>query len=92
MKFERLYTKDTKDVYSGIQFKYSKSEIKNIDGSVVFSTENVETPSTWSQVATDILAQKYFRKAGIPAKLKKGAKSKEHRTQHYENWLDTEFQ
>ena len=71
MKFERLYTKDTKDVYSGIQFKYSKSEIKNIDGSVVFSTENVETPSTWSQVATDILAQKYFRKAGVPAKLKK---------------------
>src|SRR5262249_4700647 len=52
--------------YSGIQFEPRKSEIRNPDGSTVFLMENVMVPDHWSQVATDILAQKYFRKAGIP--------------------------
>ncbi len=47
------------------------SEIRNPDGSVVFKLEGVEVPDSWSQVASDVLAQKYFRKAGVAAKLKK---------------------
>jgi ribonucleoside-diphosphate reductase alpha chain len=70
MKFSRHFTNGSKNLYSGIKFQYTTSEIKNMDGSIVFRAENVETPDFWSQVATDILAQKYFRKAGIPAKLK----------------------
>ena len=71
MKFKRHFTRDNEKLYSDIEFQYSKSEIKNMDGSIVFKAENVETPNFWSQVATDILAQKYFRKAGVPVKLKK---------------------
>ena len=70
MKFNRHFTNGNKNLYSGIKFQYTTSEIKNMDGSVVFRAENVETPDFWSQVATDILAQKYFRKAGVPVKLK----------------------
>ena len=47
------------------------SEIRNPDGSVVFHPDNVEVPASWSQVAADVMAQKYFRKAGVPARLKK---------------------
>ncbi|PWN07147.1 vitamin B12-dependent ribonucleotide reductase [Rhodohalobacter mucosus] len=72
MQFERLYTKsDWKNPYGKIKFEKRKSEIKNPDGSLIFQMENVIVPSSWSQVATDIIAQKYFRKAGVPAKLKK---------------------
>ena len=71
MKFNRHFTNDKKNLYSDIKFQYTTSEIKNMDGSVVFRAENVETPDFWSQVATDILAQKYFRKAGVPVKTKK---------------------
>ncbi len=70
MKFNRHFTDENKNLYSGIKFQYTTSEIKNMDGSIVFRAENVETPDFWSQVATDILAQKYFRKAGVPVKLK----------------------
>ena len=70
MQFKRHFTNDREDVYSDIKFQYTTSEIKNMDGSVVFKAENVETPNFWSQVATDILAQKYFRKAGIAKYLK----------------------
>jgi len=54
-------------------FHEAASEIRNPDGTLVFSMPNVEVPNTWSQVATDIIAQKYFRKAGVPAALKKVA-------------------
>src|SRR5205807_2248473 len=57
--------------YAGINFRRTNSEIRNPDGSVVFRLDNVEVPDSWSQVASDVLAQKYFRKAGIPARLKK---------------------
>ncbi len=62
----RLFTKEGSDVYSGITFERRSSVIKNADGSIVAEIEDVEVPSFWSQVATDILAQKYFRKTGVP--------------------------
>ncbi|MDX2065549.1 MAG: vitamin B12-dependent ribonucleotide reductase [Fimbriimonadaceae bacterium] len=70
MKINRHFTEAGQNPYAGIQFEGRKSEIKNPDGSVVFSLENVMVPTTWSSVATDILAQKYFRKAGLtPGKV-----------------------
>src|SRR5216683_517907 len=71
MRIERRYTKDGQSAYAGIDFRLTTSEIRNPDGSVVFKLENVEVPEFWSQVASDVLAQKYFRKAGVPARLKK---------------------
>lgn len=71
MKFTRNFTKaEWKTPYDGIRFETRKSEIKNPDGSRVFFLDNVIVPETWTQVATDIIAQKYFRKAGVPARLK----------------------
>ncbi len=67
MKIRRHYTAAGKCPYDGIRFEPRKSEIRNPDGSTVFLMENVLAPAHWSQVATDILAQKYFRKAGIPS-------------------------
>jgi ribonucleoside-diphosphate reductase alpha chain len=71
MRIERRYTKDGQSAYAGLEFRLATSEIKNPDGSVVFKLDNVEVPESWSQVASDVLAQKYFRKAGVPARLKK---------------------
>lgn len=71
MKIERRYTKSGQDAYQGLDFRKAVSEIKNPDGSIVFRLEGIEVPSSWSQVASDILAQKYFRKAGVPVALKR---------------------
>jgi ribonucleoside-diphosphate reductase alpha chain len=71
MRIERCFTKEGKDAYSEIEFRKATSEIKNPDGSIVFRLEDIDVPSQFSQVAADILAQKYFRKAGVPAVLKK---------------------
>ena len=71
MKIERRFTTAGKDSYEGIDFRKAVSEIKNPDGSIVFRLEDIEVPASWSQVATDILAQKYFRKAGVPKALKR---------------------
>jgi ribonucleoside-diphosphate reductase alpha chain len=71
MRIERRYTKPNQSPYAGIKFRKATSEIKNPDGSVVFRLENIDVPESWSQVAADIIAQKYFRKAGVAAKLKK---------------------
>src|SRR3954462_6938256 len=71
MRIERRYTKDGQSPYADIAFRLTTSEIRNPDGSVVFKADNVEVPDFWSQVASDVLAQKYFRKAGVPAALKK---------------------
>ena len=65
MKIGRRFTKVGQGPYAGIQFEARRSEIKNPDGSSVFLMENVMVPTGWSQVATDIIAQKYFRKAGL---------------------------
>lgn len=71
MKIDRRFTTDGQSPYADITFRQTTSEIKNPDGSVVFRMENVEVPDAFSQVASDVLAQKYFRKAGVPARLKK---------------------
>src|SRR5258707_10936945 len=71
MRIERRYTKDEQSAYAGLDFRHTTSEIRNPDGSVVFKMDNVEVPTEWSQVASDVLAQKYFRKAGVAARLKK---------------------
>ena len=69
MKIRRLFTKKNQCPYADIQFQKTSSEIRNPDGSIVFRQENIEVPLNWSQVACDVLAQKYFRKAGIPDSL-----------------------
>ncbi len=71
MRIERRFTKEGQSPYADIAFRLTTSEIRNPDGSVVFHAENVEVPEQWSQVASDVLAQKYFRKAGVPSRLKK---------------------
>ncbi|WP_269581711.1 vitamin B12-dependent ribonucleotide reductase [Roseibium sp. Sym1] len=70
MRIERRYTKEGQSPYASIEFRNATSEIRNPDGSIVFRLENIQVPAQFSQVASDILAQKYFRKAGVPAKLK----------------------
>ena len=67
MRIERHFTSAGRDAYDGIGFRTTRSEIRNPDGSVVFSQSDIEVPESWSQVACDVLAQKYFRRAGIPA-------------------------
>lgn len=71
MKFTRIFTEDKLDVYKNLKFKTTSSEIKNPDGTIVFSAPEIEVPGNYSQVAADVIAQKYFRKAGVPAYLKK---------------------
>ena len=70
MRIERRFTAEGESPYSDISFRTTTSEIRNPDGSVVFSAADIVVPDDWNQVACDILAQKYFRKAGVPAKLK----------------------
>ena len=66
MRIERRYTQEGRSPYADIEFRLTASEIRNPDGSVVFRLEGFLVPEHWSQVAADILAQKYFRKAGVP--------------------------
>ncbi|MCC6817386.1 MAG: vitamin B12-dependent ribonucleotide reductase, partial [Bacteroidia bacterium] len=66
LKFTRQNTKEGVSPYDLFEYEYRTSVIKNPNGDVVFEMKNVEIPASWSQVATDILAQKYFRKAGVP--------------------------
>ncbi len=71
MRIERHYTTQGQSPYETVEFRKATSEIRNPDGSIVFRLDDIEVPAAWSQVATDVLAQKYFRKAGVPARLKK---------------------
>jgi ribonucleoside-diphosphate reductase alpha chain len=71
MRITRAYTEAGKSPFDGISFRTATSEIRNPDGSIVFRSENIKVPAAWSQVASDIIAQKYFRKAGVPTRLKK---------------------
>jgi ribonucleoside-diphosphate reductase alpha chain len=70
MKFSRTYSAPG-DAYAGIAFEPRTSKIVNPDGKVVFELKDAQIPAGWSQVATDILAQKYFRKAGVPDKTER---------------------
>jgi len=65
VRIERRFTRKGQGPYEGIQFAKRSSEIRNPDGSVVFKLDNIDVPEQWTQLAIDILAQKYFRKAGI---------------------------
>src|SRR3546814_3537832 len=71
MRIERRFTKEGTSPYDDIEFRKTNSEIRNPDGSLVFKLDDIEVPRGWSQVASDVLAQKYFRKAGVPARLRK---------------------
>ena len=70
MKIDRLFTKEGQDPYQTLDFETRSSVIRNPDGSIVSEWKEVVVPSQWSQVATDIMAQKYFRKAGVPKHLR----------------------
>src|SRR5690348_10607094 len=66
MKITRRFTKPAEDVFASVQYEKRTSRISNPDGSVVFEMNDAEIPSQWSQLATDIMVSKYFRKAGVP--------------------------
>ncbi len=70
MKIERKFTTEETGAYGAIAFTTTTSEIRNPDGRVMFHNDSVEVPEGWSQVASDVLAQKYFRKTGVPAVLR----------------------
>ncbi|MBN1633691.1 MAG: vitamin B12-dependent ribonucleotide reductase [Ignavibacteria bacterium] len=70
MKINRLLLGNSKKI-SSIEFEKRTSEILQPSGEAIFQMTDVYVPKHWSQVATDILAQKYFRKAGVPKRLKK---------------------
>ena len=70
MRIPRRFTKKGESPFATIKFRTTTSEIRNPDGSIVFKLDNFEVPKKWSQVACDVLAQKYFRKAGVPSRLK----------------------
>ena len=71
MKIERIFSKAGQDAYADIDFRTTTSEIRNPDGTIVFKLDDCEVPSKWSQVASDVIAQKYFRKAGVPSAMTK---------------------
>jgi len=71
VKIERKFTRVGQCAYAALDFVEATSEIRNPDGTVVFRLEGIEVPKSWSQVASDVIAQKYFRKAGVPARLRK---------------------
>jgi ribonucleoside-diphosphate reductase alpha chain len=70
MRIHRHFTVEGHSPYETVAFKTAASEIRNPDGSIVFAQGDIEIPESWSQVASDVLAQKYFRKAGVPKTLK----------------------
>ena len=70
MRIRRRFTAENQSPYAEVPFRNATSEIRNPNGTVVFHLEHFEVPEDWSQVAGDVIAQKYFRKAGIPARLK----------------------
>jgi ribonucleoside-diphosphate reductase alpha chain len=70
MHIARRFTTAGEDPYATVPFRIASSEIRNPDGSLVFAAAGIEVPAEWSQVACDILAQKYLRKAGVPAERK----------------------
>src|SRR5215475_8404695 len=69
------FVPNTKEAFEALSWDTRSSAIRNPDGSVVFEMNNIRIPKGWSQVATDIIAQKYFRKAGVPARTKKVAEA-----------------
>ena len=66
LQYSRRFTREGINVFDQFEYDYRTSVIRNPSGEIVFEMTNVEVPKTWSQIATDIIAQKYFRKAGVP--------------------------
>src|SRR5436190_1682099 len=66
LRFQRKFTQEDVSVFDQFEYDYRTSVIRNPSGEIVFEMNNVEVPKQWSQIATDILAQKYFRRAGVP--------------------------
>ncbi len=66
LTIERRFTAGSEDPYSGIEWTRRTARISNLDGSIVFEMADAEVPASWSQVASDIMVSKYFRKAGVP--------------------------
>src|SRR5215210_2103131 len=66
LKFQRRFTKEGVSAFDMFEYDYRTSVIRNPSGEIVFEMTNVEVPKQWSQIATDIIAQKYFRKASVP--------------------------
>ncbi len=77
MKIDRIFTKGVSSPFELFQFTHRSSVLRNPNGSVVFQMDDIEVPVQWSQMATDILAQKYFRKTGVPQVDKKGNELKD---------------
>jgi ribonucleoside-diphosphate reductase alpha chain len=75
LSLERRYTNPEADALEGVVWERRQSVITNPDGSVVFKMEGAEIPATWSQLATDIVVSKYFRKAGIHGDKTQGESS-----------------
>jgi ribonucleoside-diphosphate reductase alpha chain len=71
MKIKRLFVEEGAGAFDNIEFEKRSSVIRNPDGSIVFEMADINVPKQWSQVATDILAQKYFRRAGVPKYLRR---------------------
>ncbi len=70
MRIERFYTESGVSPYESFEFRTTSCEIRNPDGTLIFYLDDAEVPAGWSEVACDVLAQKYFRKAGVPAFVK----------------------
>src|SRR5205823_13299559 len=73
MQIPRRYTAEGRDPFAAFSFVPRTSRIVNPDGSVVFEMNSLIAPEPWSQVAVDILAQKYFRRAGVPLRTERVA-------------------
>ena len=72
MKITRRFTQQGRDPFSYFEYEKRSSQIRSFDGKTIFSMDNVIVPKHWSQLATDILAEKYFRKTGVPQRDDKG--------------------
>src|SRR5436189_6384446 len=66
LSFPRHFTQDGISPYDMFQYDLRTSIIRNPNGEIKYEVKGVEVPQHWSQIATDILAQKYFRRAGVP--------------------------
>ncbi|WP_375211091.1 vitamin B12-dependent ribonucleotide reductase [Hyphococcus sp.] len=71
MRIERRFTENSGAPYGGAVFRRADSEIRTLSGEIIFEMRDLEVPKSWSQTAVDILAQKYLRKAGVPACTKR---------------------
>ncbi len=77
MKINRKFTTAGADPFASVNWVKRSSKITNPDGSVVFEMKDAEVPESWSQLATDIMVSKYFRKAGVPVRDAAGVQLKD---------------